>query len=429
LWANLRDLDSAIERSGHALVVINKINEVKSALLEAEVAQRTYYLTRDRIDLKPFENAQIMLKNECEELATLIADNASQTAHATELCGLAETRIAVMATRVAMFARGEEKQALALAKSSTGWTQLIRFRDVASEMLIKEHQLHDQRQRSLAKIYRRADLLAATISLVTLITLCLSFGLIRRNVRQRESAEHALQDANATLEDTVALRTSQLSQLSGRLLTIAEKEKLELANELHDELGSNLTAMNLDVAAVANRLQATEPALAVRLQRALSTLRDTVELKRKIIHGLRPSMLDTLGLAPAVTTLCEDYTRRTGQLCHIDVAQDLGDIDPQWLIALYRIAQESLTNVTKHARAANVSIAVIREPTGIRLRIVDDGIGIDREAMNKPLSHGLRSMRERVRQCGGLFAIRPGENDRGTVVEAVFPFPGVAVSP
>lgn len=332
-----------------------------------------------------------------------------------------------MAARITLFQNGDEPTAIAQAYG-IGSDATEELGQLLTTMTEVELALERDRAASVYRAHLQTNTLAAVMSGLILLLLVLTYHLIDRNVRRREKAEHALQVLNASLEELVLKRTTQLSQLSARLQNIAEKEKMALANELHDELGANLTAMNLDVAAVAGRLQASHPALAARLQRALDTLLDTVELKRRIIHGLRPSLLDTLGLGSAMSALCEDYASRTGCACTSHITEDLGEIDPDWLIAIYRIAQECLTNISKHAQASQVNVALIREPQGIRLRVVDDGIGIEQNAFDKPLAHGLRGMRERIRQLGGLFVIRQAD-DRGTVAEAFLPFPGMAVAP
>jgi signal transduction histidine kinase len=123
---------------------------------------------------------------------------------------------------------------------------------------------------------------------------------------------------------------------------------------------------------------------------------------------------------------CREFTRRTGLPCDIEVHEDFDDLDPSWSIAFYRIAQEALTNIAKHAQATHVKITLAREPDGVRLRIADDGVGLTDEALAKPKSHGVVGMRERVREMGGTFAIRRPSSGRGTVVEAFIPNPGKA---
>jgi signal transduction histidine kinase len=157
------------------------------------------------------------------------------------------------------------------------------------------------------------------------------------------------------------------------------------------------------------------------LPRVLQLLADTVELKHEVIEGLRPSHLDNLGLAFAMRSHCREFTRRTGLPCDVAVEEDFDDLDPAWSIAFYRIVQEALTNVTKHAQATHVRIALTREAEGVRLRVIDDGAGLSDEALSKPKSHGIVGMRERMREMGGQFSIRRPASGKGTVVEAFIP--------
>jgi signal transduction histidine kinase len=220
------------------------------------------------------------------------------------------------------------------------------------------------------------------------------------------------------LKPTVAVRTREALELSRYLIRIAEEEKATLARNLHDELGASLTAINLDLAYVSAKLNGSEPQLVKRLQRAIDTLRSTIDLKRRIVQDLWPTMLDHLGLSAAILAHCKDFCLRTGLSCTVDVPEELEDIDPACSIALYRVAQESLTNIAKHAQARNVNVILKLERGGLRLQVIDDGIGISADVMNTPMSHGLLGMRERVSQLGGTFNIRRRAGERGTIVEA-----------
>src|SRR5690606_24023224 len=116
-----------------------------------------------------------------------------------------------------------------------------------------------------------------------------------------------------------------------------------------------------------------------------------------------------------------EFTRRTGIPCELDVDEDFDDLDPAWSIALYRIVQEALTNISKHARATRVQIELARTPEGVRLRVADDGVGVHQEDLSKPKSHGLIGMRERMRQVGGRLTITSAPQGLGTQVEAFIP--------
>lgn len=111
--------------------------------------------------------------------------------------------------------------------------------------------------------------------------------------------------------------------------------------------------------------------------------------------------------------------------CDVQVEEDFDDLDPAWSIALYRIAQESLTNVTRHARAKSVQVQLLRAEEGIRLRIIDDGAGIPEGAVSRAKSHGLIGMRERMRQIGGVIRFGTNQAKGGTVVDAFIPRPVV----
>jgi len=219
----------------------------------------------------------------------------------------------------------------------------------------------------------------------------------------------------------VALRTEQLSVLSRHLISVSETEKARLARELHDELGANLTAISIDLNSVTERLRATEPALAAMLERARGTLVDTLELKRRIIEDLRPSMLDNLGLASALHSYCADYGRVTGLACDVLIDGAVDEAGPMQAIAVFRIVQESLNNIAKYAQARQVIVQLVREGDLLTLDIIDDGIGIDRDAASKAKSHGLLGMRERALLLGGSLQVGRGINECGTCVAASIP--------
>jgi signal transduction histidine kinase len=211
-------------------------------------------------------------------------------------------------------------------------------------------------------------------------------------------------------------------ELSHYLIQVAESEKAKLARNLHDELGASLTAVNFDVAYVADKLNGSEPELAERLQRVTDTVRSMIDLKRRFVQDLWPTSLDHLGLPAALKLHCEEFSLRAGLTCTVDISEELEDIDPASSIALFRVAQESLTDIARHAQAIEVKVALKREREAMRLQIMDDGIGISADVMNRPMSYGLLSMCARVSQLGGTFNIRRGAGARGTLVTAFIPF-------
>jgi signal transduction histidine kinase len=173
--------------------------------------------------------------------------------------------------------------------------------------------------------------------------------------------------------------------------------------------------------AVADRLREREPVLADMLDRARGTLLNTVELKRRIVEDLRPSMLDNLGLSMSLQSYCGDFARVTGVDCEALIEGDIDVVGPMQSIAVFRIVQESLNNIAKYAQARQVIVHVAREGQHLSLEINDDGVGIDPDELATPKSHGLLGMRERALLLGGTLRVKRGVNNRGTTVEAMIP--------
>lgn len=423
LWMNLQEIEEATAETNETWAVIDKLRSVRTTLSSAESSQRGYLLTGDVSYLSGFIAAKAELPQVLDELGTALAPNSRQHERFVGVRDRANAKIEEMEITLALYTRDGLSEALGKVRSDMG----KRLMGEASELLttmesVERNKLQARNNRSFERFGLAANV-GLVIGTVTLSILLLFYGYTLRNVMRRQEAEEQLRAANETLEGKVAIRTAQLSHLSRHLLQLAESEKATLASELHDELGSHLTAINLDVTSVATRLRPRDPTLAARLERALKALHETVDIKRRIIQGLRPTMLDSLGLSAAMRMHCEEFSRRTGLACAAECPDDLPGIDSSLAIALYRVAQESLNNIAKYARAKQVHVVLRAQEDGIQMQIVDDGVGIDPDITEKPMAHGILGMRERVAQLGGTFTVRPGADGTGTVVEAFVPIP------
>jgi signal transduction histidine kinase len=203
-------------------------------------------------------------------------------------------------------------------------------------------------------------------------------------------------------------------------MTVREDEKAKIARELHDELGSNLTAARMDLAWVAQRVAENAP-VAQRVARASDVVRATVDLGRRIIHDLRPPLLDDLGLSAAIEAHVTEFSKHSGLKVDLDVTDELPEFAEGCPIALFRIMQEALTNILRYAQAGRVRVSLRREGNSVVLEITDDGIGLSDGALAKSMSHGLLGMRERAAQIGGAFNILRGAGNKGTVVRVTLP--------
>jgi PAS domain S-box-containing protein len=207
-----------------------------------------------------------------------------------------------------------------------------------------------------------------------------------------------LRDVTARVEAMEALRRSkdELQELGAAAHMTREQEKSRIARELHDELGQLLTMMQMDLAWCKDRKPADNPTFAAKLDRMETLLKSTIAATRRISSDLRPLMLDDLGLVPSIEWLVENFSQRTGIACDLSVTQgDLG-LDMPEATAIFRIVQESLTNIAKHAKATRADITIARDEDALVVRIEDDGIGFSPDAPRKPQSFGLFGLRERA---------------------------------
>jgi signal transduction histidine kinase len=203
-----------------------------------------------------------------------------------------------------------------------------------------------------------------------------------------------------------------LRRLSASVVEAREEERRRIARELHDELGQRLTALKIDLAnlATSTALGTSDP----RVANMSATIDDTLASVRRIASDLRPLMLDDLGLNAAIEWLADDASRRIG----IDVQANLPPqepaLDQRVAIALYRMVQEALTNVARHARATEVTIDLRAEGDSLLLSVVDDGVGLAEGALQRNGSFGLLGLRERAHMLGGEVQVsaEPGGGTR-----------------
>jgi signal transduction histidine kinase len=223
------------------------------------------------------------------------------------------------------------------------------------------------------------------------------------------------------LEDEVRARTVELRDLVHHLMAVREEEKARIARELHDEMGSSLTAVNMDLMTVWRRLGDNSP-LGVQLARATTTLKSTVEAMRRIIEDLRPAMLESLGVREVIRSWAKDCSERTGVPLTIDIPDELPPLPAGSAIGLFRIAQEALTNAIRHANASSIRLSMRVEEDNVVLDVVDDGVGIAPPPGGaKRAPHGLLGIRERAIAMGGAFTIGGGPGGRGTEVRVTVP--------
>jgi signal transduction histidine kinase len=239
----------------------------------------------------------------------------------------------------------------------------------------------------------------------------------RRARAQWEELASLVRRQNDSLGE-VGRRTRELSSLSAFLQTHYEREKARLARELHDELGGILTPAKMDLSWLESRLGG-DAQYRERMARLSALIDQGIDLKRRIIEDLHPSLLDHLGLAAAVQWLVDDACGAARLESRVTVSK-LERLSPDLEIALYRVVQESVNNAVRHAKATRIELVVERTKDGVRVCVRDDGVGIADLERARKQSHGLVGMTHRMRAINGTLDISSGKGE-GTRVEAFLP--------
>jgi PAS domain S-box-containing protein len=244
---------------------------------------------------------------------------------------------------------------------------------------------------------------------------------------QRDETEHKV------FEEQLQSSRRQMRSLVAHLQSIGEKERADIAREMHDGLGQELTGLKLDISWLSKRVgnaegEGVRAEVAARLRDMTQRLEQTIAGVKNLSTELRPGVLDKLGLPAAVEWQCQEFTRRTGLSCHCHLPADEQSLNTELSTALFRILQEALTNVSRHARARSVHVELQVAHGASTLIVQDDGRGVTAAELSDPASLGLLGMRERAETLGGSLKVENGLSG-GTVVKASIPFDGNEIGP
>jgi signal transduction histidine kinase len=238
------------------------------------------------------------------------------------------------------------------------------------------------------------------------------FSIVRIAHLERHSEQHRQRAETAEQE---------LRRLSQELVKAQEEERRELSRELHDEVGQALTALGMDLGALATARADATPLFQEQLAEAKQLVERTTQMVRDLAMGLRPSMLDDLGLAPALEWQVREFSRRTGIPVDLGVDGALEELPEAHRTCVYRVVQEALTNCARHSQARHVRVAIHGGPEQLALMVQDDGVGFQVErARQSGAGLGLLGIEERVRALGGTIEI-VSQPQRGTLLNALMP--------
>ena len=233
--------------------------------------------------------------------------------------------------------------------------------------------------------------------------------IIYEDITERRQAKHELEQSR-----------EQLRKLTAHLQSVREKERTLIARELHDELGQLLTALNTETVLLSRKIPPEYKALIERTDSMTKLIDMTMQTLKRIYMSLRPGMLDHLGLTSSMAWQADEFEKRTGIPCRIKTHPEDMSLDPELSTTLFRIFQETLTNISRHADATLVRAQLKATAKNVQLVVRDNGRGITKEQRQKPHSFGLLGIRERVASWGGDVKIN-GIEGKGTTVHVTIP--------
>ena len=408
--AALKASESQRKRAGIGLLL--------QQMLDAETGQRGYLLTGQKRYLEPYNTAVGSVATTLDKLRAEYLDEPKSLQAFANLSRAISRKMGEMDVSVKLRdVSVDAEKWLAVLETGVGNAQMDIVRASANELLdTATYEMSD----NFAKIHSSLDLSRIGIALTALLGVFAFYQYLRKTqeverLAQREQV--SLASEAKRLDALVHERTDALTELATHLQTVQEKERELWARELHEELGALLTAAKLDIARTKASLPPGSDKAIARLAHLNETINDVVKLKRRIIEDLRPSSLSNLGLTAALEVLARDYRERS----EIAVTLNVEDVElpDEAELTIFRLVQESLTNVAKYAQANEVVITLHDYPGHVEVSVVDNGRGFDVSVL-KVRTHGLTGMRHRISALRGNFSVNSSPQT-GTRIEAVIP--------
>jgi signal transduction histidine kinase len=433
--------EAAYWRSGDTIDALSDISDARShitnlerGVADAETGQRGYLLTGRAEYLVPYNQARNNINLALQQLNMYFAKDPVAASSVAALHILMKRRLTLLEDTVRLMQSGQQAQAADTVSSGAGKRDMALIRELTTKLLAQQTKSREAGIRDLNLTLLLSRVGMATLSAVLMLALLLYLRKSDALAQQQRTQQHLVQNAHDRLELEVAQRTTQLTALTSHLLTAREDERHRLARDLHDDLGSLLTAAKLDAARVKSRLAGASPDAMARLADLVAKLDGGIALGRRIIEDLRPSTLSHLGLTATLEILMRDFSERATSQVHSQIEKV--SLGPSAELVVYRVVQEAVTNLSKYAKAnrvwltvgpclagafaaaspANLNLGggngattintrIAPDAPGVSVSVRDDGVGFD---VNHPTqsAYGLLGMRFRVEAAGGLMLVR-----------------------
>ena len=393
------------------------LNRLMQNLLDAETGQRGYLLTGDQTYLDPYTSALEEINQNLDNLRLMFTPYKQELDDFGVMSRHISRKLAEIDLTVRMRKEDKEDAWKFVLTTDVGKEQMLAIRAQSIKLAASSIRKMELGQTQINETQQLSRIGIAIMALAGLLAfymyLMQTQALLESGIREKE----VLQRERDQLDLQVRERTANLAKLATHLQNVREDERGFLARELHDELGALLTAAKLDVARLKSRLIGSLPEVAERLVHLTTTLNSVIAMTRRIVEDLRPSSLSQLGLVASLEILAREFEERSG----LSITTDLETVELGGAaqLTVYRLVQESLTNIGKYADASQAVISLQNLEGYISIEVNDNGKGFELDDVAST-SHGLDGMRHRVEAAGGRLNV-VSANGNGTRISAVLP--------
>ena len=416
----------SFRQSTAATTVIEEAQQTRSSLnrliqlvLDAETGTRGYLLTGEARYLEPYKVATSEIGQNLDVLRQLFAPYPEQLTEFAAMSRHISSKLAEMDLSVRMRSQGNEDAWKFVLTTDVGQEHMEAIRVQSAKLAASSISKLERGQSQIKQTLQLSRIAIAIMALAGLLAFYMYLNQTKALLQSGSREKDALQRERDQLDLQIRERTANLAELATHLQNVREDERGHLARELHDELGALLTAAKLDVARLKSRLGTALPEAAERLAHLTNTLNSGIALKRRIVEDLRPSSLSHLGLVASLEILAREFEERS----ELSITTDLEHVElaGSSQLTVYRLVQESLTNIGKYAEATQVVISLQALESLVTIEVHDNGKGFDTTGVSST-SHGLTGMRHRVEAAGGRLTVTSSTVDgAGTRITAVLP--------
>ncbi|HEY0563150.1 MAG TPA: CHASE3 domain-containing protein [Methylophilus sp.] len=400
---------------GNLRKIIVGLNQIKGNMYQAESAQRGYLITFEKQYVAPYDqaltNARVNIKKVDEVMHAFRTEQEYRTEAEilNTISANMESKASEMNLTIKLAQKGSRTNARQVLDMDGGlhdMRKIVANTDKLLDIYYKElTNVVDERRSSTT--LARASVIGGPMVLILLVVLVIQQLL--KELSEKHVLQQTLQNINAQNEAKLKEQSRLLACLALDNQADVERERQKLGRELHDELGSILTATKMDLAWVMKTLKDTRPDIVDKLKKTNGYLDQGISFKRQIVQELHPSMISSFGFWPALKTMINDVVERNNWELTLTLPEESTVINETISIIAYRVLQETLNNATKYAKATEMAIHIIADDHFLKIEIQDNGKGMEVDKLEKN-THGLSGMRHRVLAIGGIFELKSSAN-------------------